>query len=67
MKSLANFLNCFQQLTVCYIAYNLAHRTSYLLQIEQNLQTDGGEENEPECEEPNKLLMEEYNLQEKTD
>jgi hypothetical protein len=31
------------------------------------LQTDGGEENEPEGEEPSKLLMEEYNLQEKTD
>jgi hypothetical protein len=67
MKSLANFLNCIQQLTVCYIAYNLAHRTQYLLQVEQNLQTEGGEENEPESDEPSKLLMEEYGLQEKTE
>jgi superfamily I DNA and/or RNA helicase len=34
IKSVANLLNAFQQLTICYIAYNLARRTSYLLQVE---------------------------------
>lgn len=65
IKSVANLLNAFQQLTICYIAYNLARRTSYLLQVEQNLQTEVVDDNEHYGEEAPKPFLEEYNLQEK--
>ena len=46
--SVANLLSTFQQFTVCYIAYNLANRTSYLLHVEKTLTNDDMETEE--CE-----------------